>query len=161
MEKIEIFFLTAAVNTKRGFYLDAWIPTPKAFEVLEQDLRRGRLSVCMPNKCLHDYSRTNSRAKSCLDATPKFILNSKSRHGMRSRFNAAGLITFDCQDARDRSQRTYIDGFMTKDDALLSDSFNTLQSCVYRCTNGNSWHRCSRIAMCTERAIIENQILCM
>jgi hypothetical protein len=25
-----------------------------------------------------------TRRKSCLDATPKFILNSKSRHGMRS-----------------------------------------------------------------------------
>jgi predicted molibdopterin-dependent oxidoreductase YjgC len=47
----------------------------------------------------------------------------KSSWNALSRFNAAGLITFDCQDARDRSQRTYIDGFMTKDDALkLSDS---------------------------------------
>jgi hypothetical protein len=79
---------------------------------------------------------------------------------MRSRFNAAGLITFDCQDARDRSQRTYIDGFMTKDDALkLSDSFNTSSNHVSIVVpTVNSWHRCSRIAMCTERAIIENQI---
>jgi hypothetical protein len=30
-EKIEIFFLTAAVKCKRGFYLDAWIPTLQSF----------------------------------------------------------------------------------------------------------------------------------
>jgi hypothetical protein len=84
----------------------------------------------------------------------------KSSWNALSRFNAAGLITFDCQDARDRSQRTYIDGFMTKDDALkLSDSFNTSSNHVSIVVpTVNSWHRCSRIAMCTERAIIENQI---
>jgi hypothetical protein len=29
--KYRDFFLTAAVNTKRGFYLDAWIPTLQSF----------------------------------------------------------------------------------------------------------------------------------
>jgi hypothetical protein len=77
--------------------------------------------VCICIRC-HDHSEIHAQ-KIMSGRYAKFILNSKSRHGMRSRFNAAGLITFDCQDARDRSQRTYIDGFMTKDDALkLSDS---------------------------------------
>jgi hypothetical protein len=149
------------VNTKRGFYFDAWIPTPKAFGSLEDKIYVVDAYVCMPNKCIrcHDHSEKFTRRKSCLDATPKFILNSKSRHGMRSRFNAAGLITFDCQDARDRSQRTYIDGFMTKDDALkLSDSLIPLPIMCLSLYQRYSWHRCSRIAMCTERAIIENQI---
>jgi hypothetical protein len=33
------FFLTTAVNAKRGFYLDAWIPTLQSFlEVLEDKI---------------------------------------------------------------------------------------------------------------------------
>lgn len=84
----------------------------------------------------------------------------KSSWSALSRFNAAGLITFDCQDARNRSQRTYIDGFMNKVDAIkLSDTFNTSSNHVsIVIPTVDSWHKCSRIAMCTERAIIENQI---
>ena len=75
-------------------------------------------------------------------------------------FNAAGLVTFDCQDARNHSQRTYIDGFMNKHTAPeLSDAFNTSSNLIsIVIPTVDTWHRCSRIAMCTERAIIENQI---
>jgi hypothetical protein len=100
----------------------------------------------MPNKCIrcHDHSRKSSRAENHVWTLRQIHTKfEKSSWNALSRFNAAGLITFDCQDARDRSQRTYIDGFMTKDDALkLSDSFNTSSNHVSIVVpTVNSWHR--------------------
>jgi hypothetical protein len=75
-------------------------------------------------------------------------------------FNVAGFITFDCQDAKTRSQRSYVDGFMPKKSAMeFSDALNTSSNMVSIVIPvGATWDDCSRIAMHTERAIIANQI---
>lgn len=76
------------------------------------------------------------------------------------KINAAGYVTFDCQDAATRGERSYLDGFMHKAVAVkFSDAFNTTGDLVAVVTpECGVWHACSRVPMKQERAIVENQI---
>jgi hypothetical protein len=74
--------------------------------------------------------------------------------------NATGYVTFDCQDAATRGERSFVDGFMDRRAAVpFADAFNT--SCDMVCVatpDCGAWHACSRVPMVKERAIIENQV---
>jgi hypothetical protein len=76
------------------------------------------------------------------------------------KINAAGYVTFDCQDAASRGERSFVDGFMDKRVAVaFSDAFNISTEMVAIVTpECGSWHSCSRVPMKHERAIIENQV---
>jgi hypothetical protein len=74
--------------------------------------------------------------------------------------NASGYVTFDCQDAGTRGERSFVDGFMDRRVALaFSDAFNTSSNMVSVVTpECGVWHACSRVPMTKERAVIENQV---
>lgn len=76
------------------------------------------------------------------------------------KINAMGYVTFDCQDAATRGERSYVDGFMDKRVAVaFSDAFNTSTDMVAVVTpDCGMWHSCSRVPMTREHAVIENQI---